>query len=214
MSIRQGGKLLNSKLTMEGSSIALTSFLKKNGIHYQQLCPHAHQQMKVVERRHQHVVDIGITLLHHANLPQSYLNFAFFIAPFLYNCTSMKCLNGDSPFECLFGQSLNLTDLKAFGYMVFPNLRTIQTNKFSTRSSPHIFIGYPNNACGYLCLNSENGKIIIFRDVSFIEDNFDLGRRLFKNQGQSSQRQTIIPLDSVMLDDSWQQQKDESGTPH
>lgn len=46
------------------------------------------------------------------------------------------------------------------------------------RITPHIFLGYPDKINGYLCLNPETDKIIVSRDVIFIEDDFSMSKRL------------------------------------
>lgn len=55
-----------------GEFIALESYLKAHGIVHHKSCPSAHQQMGVVERRHRHIVDTGLSLLNHAELPFSF----------------------------------------------------------------------------------------------------------------------------------------------
>lgn len=36
-----------------------------------------------------------------------------------------------------------------------------------------MFLGYPREYCGYICLNPLNGKVIISKDVVFLEEVFD-----------------------------------------
>ena len=45
---------------------ALLSFY---GISHKLIYPHTHHQNGVVERKHRHIVDLGLTLLHHETLP-------------------------------------------------------------------------------------------------------------------------------------------------
>lgn len=46
-----------------------TKFLSDLGIIHRLICPHTHHQNGVVERKHRHIVDLGLTLLSHASLP-------------------------------------------------------------------------------------------------------------------------------------------------
>lgn len=46
-------------------------------------------------------------------------------------------------------------------------------NKFSMRSTPHVFLGYSKDYCGYVCFNPTNGCQIISKDVIFVEGDFD-----------------------------------------
>ena len=40
--------------------------LASYGISHRLICPHTHHQNDIVERKHRHIVDLGLTLLHHA----------------------------------------------------------------------------------------------------------------------------------------------------
>lgn len=44
-------------------TLVLKPFLLAQGISHRRSCPHTHQQMGTVERRHRHIVDLGIALL-------------------------------------------------------------------------------------------------------------------------------------------------------
>ena len=44
-------------------------FLSQNGIQFCHPCPHIHQQNGLVERKHHHIVEIGLTLLAQADMP-------------------------------------------------------------------------------------------------------------------------------------------------
>ena len=52
-----------------GKYRSLHKFLQNCGITHHVSCPHIHQQNGVVERKHCHVVETGLTLLYHAKIP-------------------------------------------------------------------------------------------------------------------------------------------------
>jgi len=64
-----------------GEFITLRSFLSHSGISHYTTAPHTPQQNGVAERRHCHLVETGLTLLHDANLDLSYWPHAFHPAP-------------------------------------------------------------------------------------------------------------------------------------
>ena len=47
----------------EFTSIVFRPHLDQHGIHHQLTCPHTPQQNGVVERKHRHIVETGLTLL-------------------------------------------------------------------------------------------------------------------------------------------------------
>lgn len=55
-----------------GEFMVLKSILENARIVHRKSYPYVHQQIGVVERRHRHIVDNGITLLNQAKLPWSF----------------------------------------------------------------------------------------------------------------------------------------------
>lgn len=102
-------------------------------------------------------------------------------AVFTYNRTTTSMLNGESPYEKFYSESSNLRDLRIFGSLVYLNLRPFNRTKFSNRSSGHVFVGYPDGVCGYMCWNPVSKKILISRDVIFVEGNFMLNKSFLTN---------------------------------
>lgn len=61
-----------------------------------------------------------------------------------------------------------------FGFSVVLRFKTgsFRHCKFSNWIDPHIFIGYPKDYCGYMYFNATTRKIIISRDVLFLDEDF------------------------------------------
>ncbi|MDV3183805.1 MAG: DDE-type integrase/transposase/recombinase, partial [Sweet potato little leaf phytoplasma] len=55
-----------------GEFRSFSSFLNEHGIEFRHSCPHTSQQNGVVEHKHRHIVEMGLTLLAHASMPLSY----------------------------------------------------------------------------------------------------------------------------------------------
>jgi hypothetical protein len=47
----------------------LSPFFQRIGIEHHVSCPHAHQQNGYAERKHRHIVEVGLTLLTPASMP-------------------------------------------------------------------------------------------------------------------------------------------------
>jgi histone deacetylase 1/2 len=47
----------------------LNSFFKQVGIMHRVSCPHAHQQNGSAERKHRHIVEVGLALLATTSMP-------------------------------------------------------------------------------------------------------------------------------------------------
>lgn len=134
--------------------------------------------MGVVECRHRHVGESGLALLNHASLPHNFWRYAFAATVFTYKWTTTTSLADNSPFEELFRWAPNIRDLRVFGCLAYSNLWPFTRIKFTNRLSPHIFLRYPDNVNRYHCYNPITEKMIISRDVVFIEDNFSENLKL------------------------------------
>ena len=61
----------------------LNSFFQKVGIVHHVSCPHAHQQNGSAERKHRHIVEVGLALLANASMPLKFWDEAFLTATYL-----------------------------------------------------------------------------------------------------------------------------------
>jgi len=57
--------------------LSLTPFLHHHGIQHRLTCPYTHEKNGSVERKHHHIVDMGLTLLAVAPLPLRFWDEAF-----------------------------------------------------------------------------------------------------------------------------------------
>ena len=114
-----------------GEFIALKSYLLHHGITHYTTAPYTPQQNSVSERRHCHLVETGLTLLHDANLDFSYWPYAFQTSSYLINRQPTPLLKGKSPFEVLFGQPTNYLELKKFGCICYPLTRHLTLIKYN-----------------------------------------------------------------------------------
>jgi len=55
-----------------GEYRSLNNYFKSCGIQHRISCPYTHKQMGSVERRHRQIIEMGLALLAHSNLPQPY----------------------------------------------------------------------------------------------------------------------------------------------
>jgi hypothetical protein len=103
------------KWTGGGEYHKLNSFFQRIGISHHVSCPHAHQQNGFVERKHHHIVEVGLTLLAQASMAMKFLDEAFTTAVYLINSTPSKVISYETPLECLFHTQPNCLSLHVFG---------------------------------------------------------------------------------------------------
>ena len=157
---------------MGGEYQKLNAFFTKIGISHLVSCPHAHQQNGAAERKHRHIVEVGLALLSHAHMPLKFWDEAFLTATYLINRLPSKVINFFTPLERLFKQQPDYNWLHIFGCACWPNLRPYNSHKLQFRSKRCAFLGYSNLHKGYKCLDISSGRVYISRDVIFDESVF------------------------------------------
>lgn len=72
---------------------------QRRGIQHQIACPHTHEKMGVVERRHRQIEKMELALLAHSNMPLKYWEDALLTSTYIINLLPTKILHQKSPFE-------------------------------------------------------------------------------------------------------------------
>jgi hypothetical protein len=93
----------------------LNSFFTKIGIAHQVSCPHAHQENGSAERKHRHIVEVGLSLLANASMPLKFWNEAFIAATYLINRIPSKVIQHQTPLEKLYQIQSSYSLLRIFG---------------------------------------------------------------------------------------------------
>lgn len=140
----------------------LNSFFKQNGIVHHISSPHTHQQNGSAERKHRHIVEIGLTLLAHASIPIKFWDDAFLTSTFLIKRTPSRVISLSTPLERLFGSKPNYLFLKTFGCARWPHLRPYNYRKLEFRSKQCVFLGYSSHHKGYKCIDPSTGCVFFF----------------------------------------------------
>jgi hypothetical protein len=189
-------KILTVQSDWGGEYVKLNSFFQTQGISHHVSCPHAHQQNGAAERKHRHIVEVGLALLAHASVPLKYWDQAFLTATYLINMLPSKVINHDTPVHRLLDTTPNYSSLRVFGCACWPNLRPYNKHKLAFRSKRCVFLGYSPMHKGVKCLDIHTGRIFVSRDVVFDENIFHF-KELHSNAG-ALLRRDILLLDSSL----------------
>jgi len=127
-------KILAMQSDRGGEYQKLNSYFQQVGITHHVSCPHAHQQNGSAERKHRHIVEVGLSLLAQASIPLKFWDEAFLTDTYLINRTPTRVLDFSSPFTQLFKEKPNYSFLRVFGCACWPNLRPYNKHKLQFRS--------------------------------------------------------------------------------
>lgn len=180
-------KILTLQSDWGGEYEKLNSFFCQIGIEHHVSCPHAHQKNGFAERKHHHIVEVGLALLANASMSLKFWDEAFLTATYLINMLPSKVIDNDTPIERLFKQSPDYSSLHIFGCACWPNLRPYNQRKLPFCSTQYVFLGYSPMHKGVKCLDIKSGHVYISRDVVFNENMFSFAN-LNPNAGAQLQK--------------------------
>jgi len=186
----QYGTLVKAVRSDNAPELRFEALYKAKGIISYHSCPETPQQNSVVERKHQHILNVARALMFEANMPLEFWGDCILSAVFLINRLPTPLLSNKSPFELLHLKVPDYTSLKVFGCLCYESTSPQQRHKFAPRARACVFLGYPSGYKGYKLLNLETNTIHISRHVVFYETVFPFTDK------------TIIPRDVFDLVDS------------
>jgi len=162
-------KVLRSDNGGEYTSHAFKNHLAKHGIVHQTSCPYTPQQNGVAERKNRHLMEVARSMMYHANVPKRFWGDAVQTACYLINRIPTKVLKNLSPFEVLNKSKPHIDHLRVFGCLCYVWVPGEQRNKLEAKSTKAMLIGYSVTQKGYKCYDPATRRVLVSRDVKFIE---------------------------------------------
>lgn len=116
-------------------------FFGEKGIEHQKSCVARPQQNSVVERKHQHLLNVVRSLMFQSHLPINFWGEFVLTAAYLINRIPSKILHNDSPYLRLHGFNPEYSSLRTFGCLAFASTLTTNHLKFEPRAKMCFFLG-------------------------------------------------------------------------
>jgi hypothetical protein len=135
---------------------------------------HTPQHNGVAECKNRTLLDIVRCFLRDGDLLANLWVEAICAACIIINLQSSKSHPDKTPTKLFFGIKPSISTLCVFGSLVYIHLTKPNCNKLDPRSRPCLHLSFDNQVKGYRCYDSALRKVIISKDVHFLEKSLPL----------------------------------------
>ncbi|KAE8686521.1 Protein STRUBBELIG-RECEPTOR FAMILY 1 [Hibiscus syriacus] len=154
----------------EYTSEEFDDFCKREGIKRQFTVANTPQQNGVAERMNRTLLERTRAMLRDAGLENSFWAEAVNIACYLVNRAPSTAIELKTPMEMWTGKPADYSNLHVFGSIVYVMYNSQEISKLDPKSRKCKFLGYADGVKGYRLWDPTTRKVIISRDVIFVED--------------------------------------------
>src|SRR6266481_1645686 len=178
---RESGRkvgILNTDNGSEYTSKEYESYLCREGITHHTTAPNTSVENGVSERSHHTIMSHARAIHLDAKLPPNLWAECAQAACYLKNRTPTRALDKKTLHELWTGRKPNLTHLRELGCRASVLIQNHHNPKIYEWSIECVLVGYSLNSKTYRCYDQKTGKIIISRNVKFIEHKDSVPRPL------------------------------------
>uniref|UniRef100_A0A2N9GLP2 Gag-Pol polyprotein n=1 Tax=Fagus sylvatica TaxID=28930 RepID=A0A2N9GLP2_FAGSY len=154
----------------EYTSVEFDSFCQQEGIKRQFTVAYTPQQNGVAERMNRTLLERTRAMLRTAGMAKTFWAEAVKTACYVINRSPSTAIDLKTPMEMWTGKPADYSHLHTFGSPVYVMYNAQETSKLDPKSRKCVFLGYADGVKGYRLWDPTARKVLISRDVIFVED--------------------------------------------
>lgn len=162
-------KVLRSDNGKEYINKSFDTYLKKHGILHQTSNPYTPQQNGLSERMNRTLIERAKCMILNADLQNYMWAEAAATACYIVNRSPTHALSDITPEEVWTGTKPNLSNMRVFGCKSMVHVPKENRQKLDPKSRELIFVGYSECTKGYRFMDPKTKRIVMSRDVVFLE---------------------------------------------
>ena len=147
----------------------MDNFCSDHGLDHQLSSPYTPPQNGVVERKNRTLVEMARTMLDEHRTPRRFWAEAVNTACYVANRIFLRAYLGKTSYELRYGRQPKVSHLRAFGCKCFVLKKGGHLDKFESRCSDGVFLGYALNSRGFRVWNVDTKQVVETCEVSFDE---------------------------------------------
>lgn len=124
----------------------------------------------MAERKNRTIMEMARNMLKGNHLPNDYWAEAVACAAYILNRCPTKSVQKIVPEEAWNGRKQNVTHMRVFGYVAYAHVPDELRENLDRKGEKCIFVGYTDESKAYKLYNPLTKKVIIGKDVQFIEE--------------------------------------------
>ena len=170
---RQSGcniKILRFDRGWEFTSNEFYNYCKSQKIQCQLTTSYIPKKNGIVERKNKTIIEMAKNMLKAKSLPKKFWAEAVTCALFLLNRCPTKVVFWRTPEKVWNGHKPKVSFLQIFGCIAYSHIPKEHIKMFDDKSEKCIFIDYCDVTKRYKLYNPETWKLIVSRDVQFLEN--------------------------------------------
>eukprot|EP00253_Pinus_taeda_P012244 PITA_12244 len=183
-------------------------FCAKEGINREWTAPYNSKQNGVAERKNRTIVEVARAVMYDQDMPKFLRAEACNTIVYVQNKTPHQALSKITPEKVFTGKTPEVNHFTIFGSLAYCRVLEEKKKKLDQTVEKWYLVGYSENAKAYIIYLPRSRKVVVRRDVKFMEDRVFRKSREMPSEEQSKEEPLVKLLQPTEVKNSSSGQED------